>query len=251
MNKTLLLFIQSQNIGVYVNVITHCVNHENVRDIIFIGNQVVAGRKFELTEFIAEIRTQVEDLADNYPQYKSSKLVIPNSTQVNDRIMRVIFSRPQDLIPQIKQRFSKFEEILIDVSGCNKRLASDVMTSFMAAGIYHICQFELADKVYSDEWRQSRKSKLYHDLHTDSVIYYEYDDFSAEGTTSESINKLRAQGRIIRLLLLLSVVLGISVIILINNQQNISAQLAALILALITGLGFLEDSFSLFERLRN
>jgi hypothetical protein len=249
MAKILLLFIQSKTVDVYVNVLTHCVREENVREVYFVGRKELVGKEFELLEFIGQIKNRVVELAEEYPEYVPVRELMPNPAQIEDRIIRLVFVRPQEAIPRLKKRFSDLTGLIVDVTGCDKRLASDVMTSYVASGINHVCHFGLSDKVFSSEWRKMGRSKLYHDL-KDDVTYYEYDDFSESGATISTLNRLRAQGRLIRVLISISVILGCAVVVLINTQQTMLAQITALLLALVTGLGFLEDSFSLFDRFR-
>ena len=92
-------------------------------------------------------------------------------------------------------------------------------------------------------------SKDYHDIYRD-IAYYEYIDFSKAGTTIESFNRMRSQGKLVRLLFIISVVLGVMVFVLIQKQQNIFAQYAAISLALITGLGLINDIFGVVDRLK-
>lgn len=250
MDKILLLFIQSKTVDVYVNVLTHCVVEEGVQEIYFVGREEPVGEHFGLLEFIGQIRGRITQLAEEHSEYIHPRDQMPTAAQVNNRVIRLVFVRPQDAISELKKRFPDLGNLIVDVTGCKKRLASDIMTAYIAGGIEHVCHFQLSDKVFSKEWREMGRGKLYHDLKIDEVAYYEYDDFSKPGATISTLNRLRAQGRLIRFLIVLSVILGFSVFVLINTQQTVLAQVAAIVLAIVTGLGFLEDSFSLFERFR-
>lgn len=90
---------------------------------------------------------------------------------------------------------------------------------------------------------------MYHDIRKD-IIYYEYIDFSKSGTTIESFNHMRSQGRVIRLLFAISISLVVIVFVLIQQQQNTLAQYGAIALAMITGLGLFNDIFGLLDRLK-
>jgi hypothetical protein len=174
---------------------------------------------------------------------------MPSLPQIEGRVIRLVFVSPEQAIPELKRRFPDLENLLVDVTGCQKRLASDVITSYTARGIDHVCHFQLADKVFSSEWRKSGQSMLYHDLKAE-VPYYQYDDFSMPGTTIETLNRLRAQGKAIKILIVIDILLGVAIFVLINAQQTALALISAFVLTVVTILGFLDASLSLFDRFR-
>lgn len=249
MARKLLLFIQSDNPKVYTNVLTHCVQIEGVRDIYFAVNGGAVGRISEAKNKIKKIKKQLEDLLEIHSHYKLASDFIPPMTQVDEKIIRVLFTNPALSVREIKHKIPDFRDLIVDVSGCSKKVSSDIISSYIASGINHVCCFELDDKVYSQEWRQDGLSNMYHDIRGD-IVYYEYIDFSDSGNTIESFNRMRSQGVIIQCLFAISIILGILVIILIQQQQNVFAQYAALLLALVTGLGLFNDVFGLVDRLR-
>jgi lipoprotein signal peptidase len=61
----------------------------------------------------------------------------------------------------------------------------------------------------------------------------------------KSFNRMRSQGKLVTFLLITSIVLGILVFVLIQQQQNILAQYAAIVLVLVTGLGLINDILEL------
>lgn len=245
----LVIFIQSTSYSPYVNVLTHCVKHESVNKIYFVGKEVEPAKKFELLEHIRQIRVELAKYAIEYPQiYEEVLNIFPDPDTVVSQVFYIGYSQPQQLLRQLKSQNLLNERLIIDVTGCSKRLASDIITSYMAAGVLQIRYFELADKVH--DRRVWKKSKMYHDLIEDYVTYYDYDDLSSVGVTAQSINKLRGQGRIIRFLLLLALVLGAVAALLANSNQNNLATLASLVVTAATSLGLIEDSLSIFERFR-
>jgi hypothetical protein len=137
----------------------------------------------------------------------------------------------------------------VDISGCNKKVSSDVISSYILNGISHICCFELDDRVYSQAWKTQGLSRDYHDIRKD-IPFYEYIDFSKAGTTIKSFNRMRSQGKIIKLLLAVSIILGVMVFVLIQQQQNALAQYAVIGLTLVTGLGLINDIFGVADRLK-
>lgn len=249
MARKLLIFIQSDNPGLYANILTHCVQVEGVRDVYFAVNKGEVGRISEAKDKIKKIKKHLEDLLKIHGDYKLASDFMPPLTQIDEKIIRVLFTNPTLSVREIKHRISDFGDLIVDVSGCNKKVSSDIISSYISNGINHVCCFELDDKVYSKEWQQDGLSKMYHDIRKD-IVYYEYIDFSNSGTTIESFNRMRSQGMIIRFLFLVSIILGILVIVLIQQQQNIFAQYAALLLAAVTGLGLFNDVFGLVDRLK-
>ncbi|RCJ39700.1 hypothetical protein A6770_11480 [Nostoc minutum NIES-26] len=250
MAKQLLLFIQSDNPGLYVNILTHCVQVEGVRDIYFAVNEGAIGKLSEAKDQIKKIKEKFEELLANHAaEYQNPYNSMPMLNQVEERIIKILFTNPEISIKNIKKRFPDLNDLLIDVSGCNKKVSSDVISSYISSGIKHICCFELDDKVYSKEWRIKGFSKMYHDICKD-IIYYEYIDFSKSGTTIKSFNRMRSQGQLIRILLALSIFLGVILCVLIQQQQSIFAQYAAMALALVTALGLFNDIFGIVERLK-
>lgn len=250
MTKKLLLFLQSNNTGLYVNIITHCVQFEGVNDIYFAVNSGEVGKLSEAKDKIRKIRNKLETLSSEHQdQYQRPYDIVPSMTQLEERIIKVSFTNPASSILELKKKFNHPDRIIIDISGCNKKVSMDTISSYISNGIKHICCFELDDIVYSPEWKDEGLSKDYHDIYRD-IAYYEYIDFSKAGTTIESFNRMRSQGKLVRFLFIISVVLGVMVFVLIQKQQNIFAQYAAISLALITGLGLVNDIFGVVDRLK-
>jgi len=248
-SNILLLFIQSINTDLYVNIISHCVLEFKVSDVYFVANKELPGKQTEVAKPIRAIKSQLEKLSAEQPIYKKPLDLFPAFTQMEERVIRVNFVQPEELITTIKKKFTDLDNIIVDVSGCNKRLSSDIISSFILAGISHICCFELEDEVYSQEWRDSGKSRLFHDLKDkDGISYYTYVDFSKPGTTIQSFNRMRRQGKMITFLLLLNLISGAAIVTFIQQQQNFFAILAGLLAAVATGLGFFNDVFGLRDR---
>lgn len=250
MTKQLLLFIQSDNPSLYVNILTHCVQVENVRNIYFAVNSGAVGNLSETTNKIRKIKHRFEEFSIKYPDtYRLACETMPLLSQLDERIIRILFTNPEFSIKELKDRFHNIDSLIVDISGCNKKVSSDVISSYMLNGIKHICCFELDDSVYSPEWKNQGLSKDYHDICRD-IVYYEYIDFSSAGTTIKSFNRMRSQGQLVKLLLMISIVLGVTVFVLIQQQQNVLAQYAAIALALVTGLGLINDIFGVADRLK-
>jgi hypothetical protein len=249
MAKKLLIFIQSDNPNLYVNILMHCAKIEGVRDVYFAVNEGAVGKLSEAKDQIRKIRGRFDELLENHNEYQIAYNIMPPLPQIEERIVKVLFTNPAPSIKDLKLRFPGVDTLIVDISGCNKKVSSDVISSYISSGINHICCFELDDRVYSKEWRANGLSKMYHDIGKD-IAYYEYIDFSKSGTTIESFNRMRSQGKIIRLLFAVSVVLGVLVFVLIQQQQSVFAQYAAITLALVTGVGLFNDIFGIVDRLK-
>ena len=175
--------------------------------------------------------------------------IVPSLNQLEEKIVKVLFTNPEFSTKVLIQKFHDVDKLLVDISGCNKKVSSDVISSYILNGISHICCFELDDKVYSQEWKDKGLSRDYHDICKD-IPFYEYVDFSKAGTTIKSFNRMRSQGKLIKLLFVISIVLGVIVFGLIQQQQNILAQYATIALTLVTALGLINDIFGVADRLK-
>ncbi|MFN6481344.1 MULTISPECIES: hypothetical protein [unclassified Nostoc] len=249
MAKQLLLVIQSDNPGLYVNILTHCIQVRGIRDVYFGVNEGAVGKLSEVKEQIRKIRDKFEELLTVHNEYQIAYNSILSLAPIEERIIKILFVNPEASIKNIKRNFLDLDNLIVDISGCNKKVSSDIISSYISSGIKHVCCFELDDRVYSKEWRTKGLSKMYHDIHQD-IVCYEYIDFSESGTTIESFNRMRSQGKVIKLLLVLSIFLGVMVFVLIQQQQSVLAQYAAVTLALITGLGLVNDIFGVVDRLK-
>ncbi len=250
MNKQLLPFIQSDNAGLYVNIITHCVQFEGVHSIYFAVNSGDIGNLSEAREKIKKIKDKFEQLSSKYPNiYRIASDIIPPLNQLDERIIKILFTNPEFSTKDLNRKFHDTDKLLVDITGCNKKVSSDVISSYILNGISHICCFELDAKVYSQEWKTQGLGRDFHDIRKD-IPFYEYIDFSKAGTTIKSFNRMRSQGKIIKLLLAISIILGVMVFVLIQQQQNALAQYAVIGLTLVTGLGLINDIFGVADRLK-
>lgn len=255
MSNTLLLFIQTPNNDVYVNAITHCFHHENVKDVLFVGRQVAPTETYKTFDIIRNIRTNMQQYGDDFSKdYKDALVIVPDSAETRKKkTLFIEFSSPDKLLTEIENQGLSRTELIIDISGCQKRLASDILTSFLSKGFERVCYFELADIVYDSEWKPHLKpfeKKRYHEVRNSDYIYYEYDDLGRTGLSSIRMNQLRGQGRIIRILLVVCLILGIVATIASSQEQTTASLASTAIIAIATTLGLLEDFFNFIERFR-
>jgi hypothetical protein len=244
MAKTLLLLVQSPNIDTYVNVLTHCVKHEQVENIIFVGREGLANESTS-DELVRKICARVRQLAEQHDEYKSVSQSLPPDEKLKDRIERIDFLRPHLSLARLKEKFGKSENVIVDITAASTQVSNSLMASFMTDGFEHICYFALHDKVYSSDWG---KTKLYHDLLEKGHINYSYSDFSKSDSIKYSFDKLRSRGKLVRILLLLSSLLVITVIVLIATQQTNTAQIVAITSVITILAGLLESVANLSKQ---
>lgn len=251
MGRTLVLFTQGRTVDVYVNVIAFCVQECNVSKIYFAGENGTTDKEFQLHEKIHLIKKRIEALSKNYSDYSKSLILL--SSQIKEHIISVNFDRPQDSIPYIKKKFPDIDNLIIDITSCSKHLAGNIISSFIANNINHVCYFELVDKVYAPSWKDSGKALLYHDL-KEPLPHYNYIDFSGPGATIESFNKMRNQGKYITILLVLCLILSGIVFVLILGQQNQYAQIGVIAISFVTILSIVlssvSDSINIWDRFK-
>jgi hypothetical protein len=249
MAKTLLLIVQSRNPDTYVNILTHCVKNERVENIFFIGREGLAEEIAELDELVRKICTRVRQLAEQHNVYISVSQTLPSDEKLRDKIERIDFLRPHLSLAGLRKKHSNADDIIVDITATSTQVSGNLMASFMTDGFDHICYFALHDKVYNPDWERSGKTKLYHDLVDDKgQAYYSYADFSKSDSVKYSFDKLRSRGRWVRILLLLSSLLVISVVMLLATQQTNVAQIAAVISAITILAGLLESFANLSKQ---
>lgn len=260
-DRQLLLFIQGSSTNVYVNVLTHCINHESVQDIYFVVDKGSTDAKREIRrirekfeELLKEPNSESSDHTDLsrfQSEYRKAYGKVPTLYQAENSIIKVVFSKPELSINWIKKRFPNSDNLLIDITGCSKKVSTDIIASYLPSGIEHIKYFELDKVVYEERW----KNKMYHNIRKD-LPYYEYIDFSEPGTTTiSSFNRMRFQGHLIKTLFFVILLLGFLIVFLINEQQSVLAQYASILLSMVTGvgvvLGLLNDTigaYNIFKR---
>lgn len=289
MTKELLLFIQSSNSGLYVNVLTHCIKDKHIQNIYFAVNDGAVGKLSSEKNIIIDIQKKFQNLIEegnklptkyqdfqnyikdnnelvnkyknfniiehkklieNYQIYEDSYNKIKSILEeIEEKLITVNFANPEQSINKIKNRVCDSQSLLVDISGCNKKLASDIISSYILKDIKHICCFELDDEVFSDERKNKGFSKMYHDLRS-NITYYEYIDFSKPGTTIKSFNSMRQQGEYIKLLVVFSFILGVAIFVLIQQQKFALAQYTGIIIFLANGTALLNNSITFFDRFK-
>jgi len=237
MGKTLLLLMQSRTIDTYVNVLAHCVYEENIERVIFVGNEVSPEQSGQLFDLIYKVYTRIDALAQQNVVYEPIKKYLPPDDKISEYTLRMDFLHPHLSIKQLRKKYSNSRDLIFDITAASKHLSTDLLTSLMVENFNHIFHFVLNDLVYMKEWKGS---KLYHDLLGEKKLkWYTYSDLSKSESTSYSFKKLKAQGNIVRGLMIFSVFSVLSVVVLLYLQMTSQAQAAALISLGTVFIGFL------------
>lgn len=211
--KSLILFIQSPNEDPYINIITHCVEDLKIEKIIFIEDNKLNEQQFESLEIINKIRNKINELSENYPCYQQSNEIFPKPSRIQSNLIKISFSFPQQLAKSIKKLGIDHESMIVDITGCSKRVSSDVIVSSLSSNISNIYHFQLANKVYNNDWKKSGKQKLYHDLFDNiedkSIPYFIFDSFGEQGITRDIIHELKYKKNIFQVLFIVLFVITI------------------------------------------
>src|SRR6266496_4754273 len=248
MANTLLVLVQSPKIDTYVNVLTHCVEHEHIDRIVFIGRESLAEENTS-DQLIRKICARVRQLSEQHPHvYKSVSQSLPPDEKLKDKTEYIDFLRPHLSLARLKTKFEKSENVIVDITATSTQVSGSLMASFMTDGFEHICYFALHDEVYTSEWG---KTWLYHDLvDDDRQAHYSYADFSKSESIKLSFDKLRSRGRLVRVLLAVSSLLVLTVIGLLATHQTNVAQIVAITSAITILASLLESATNLSKQVK-
>ncbi|NER81067.1 MAG: hypothetical protein F6K42_16165 [Leptolyngbya sp. SIO1D8] len=258
--KQLLLFLQSKTTDVYVNVLTHCINNENVEDVYFAINEGDSAALLNAREQIRVIMERLDELKKEtsqspenfHQQYQRTSICLSDFYFAErKRVIKILFAKPDLSVKKVKKLFLNSKELVIDISSCNKKVSTDVISCFMSSGIKGIRYFELDSRAYSN----NPQDRIYHKICGEGLPYYDYIDFSEPGnSTLSSFNKMRFQGNVIKTLLFSVFLLALAIIVLIQQQRTSLAQLASILISVATVvsliLGILNSGFDVFDRLK-
>ena len=188
-SKNLVLVIQGTTYAAYVNVLTHCVRHESVNSVYFVGKEHAKRANRDLQRHIGKIRVELEKHVRDHPQiYQIVLDVFPDIEQVTSQLIYLEFSQPQQLIHQLRGKNLLDSRLIIDVTSCGKRLVNDLLMIFMLESEASVGHFELDDLVYNREFWT--KSRMYHDLTEGYDTFYHYDVLTGEGVATNLLSEL-------------------------------------------------------------
>lgn len=211
MNKYLILFFGSGNVGPYINVMAHAVDKYSVERVIFIDlvksplNLKVGFAKF-LNETLPET---LEDLAGN--KYKNQSLQLPKSFKTykdTQHLFDKCLQREEIEYDKLEMRLNDITkerteiEFIIDVTSVPKRIALEIIIACQNIGLKEVNLFELKNQV-------TGLDALYHNLEED--IDYEYINFSNlhKIADNKSVDDQNARNHISALLIAFSVSLNL------------------------------------------
>lgn len=230
--RTLLLFLQSTRVDTYINVIAHCHKREQINGIYFLIEHKPPEEEYKSKDLVNKLKTRVMELSqkyneDNFKEYNIYFDIKTYLSDINDNsetLLSIKFNSSKEILNIIKKLELNKKNVILDVSGCTKKVSTDMIVSCLNCGIHKVCSFELSDIVFSDEWKNSKgdEAKLFHNLSTENNSYYGYNNFANIGITSKILNKLLKKEYLFNILLL--ILLACSILFLIYTFYNTSVQ---------------------------
>jgi hypothetical protein len=247
-SKTLLLFILSSKPEVYINILTHCIEQENVRNVYFVANREVPGRDSVASDEVRKIIQELNKLAAQHDLYKKTLNLMPNPERFAEHIIRADFNNLEKDISIIKKKFGSLDNLILDVTACKKALAMAVISAYMSSQIVQVCCFELEDEVYSESWKAT-KTRLYHDLRDASgVTYYTYHYFSENDTVRKTFARVQRQKAFITVLFFLLLLSSSIIVIRFLGQLDFFPLFFGALSLIISLIGLFNDYFGIRER---
>lgn len=174
MDKTLILFVFSGTVDLYINAIAHCFYHEKVRHLYFVCLDTSELKNFhrdtdEISKIPTNVWNEIDRRAKDSPQ--------DNDTRLYSDIIQGIESRRTEvcnrnkLLDLIKNEISTRntpDNLIIDLSGESKTICIDTYAAVSALGLKNLFCFELA----KDPNNSKTEDKQYHKLHNGTTYRY-------------------------------------------------------------------------------
>lgn len=175
--RILITFASSDNIPTYINSMVNAVVEYNVQSIVIVKTKgFPSGRELNLSEFSSKIKDKVDELAkdENLIYYNAQAEEIRTDTKPDFRgYKRLKEILESSLIPDsitytflrwdVKEILKKFElqgDIIVDLTGADKRAYIDIFMACTSVGIEKIGIFELRRRVN----REKEQFTLFHNL---------------------------------------------------------------------------------------
>jgi len=190
MANTLIVFIGSNNVGTYINAMSHAIDMHQIDQIVLIDLlEVPYEKRFDFSEFVnKKLWDTIKDLAEG--KFEGQEIAIPSNFQTY-KILKKIFGGKKhidsknyqflkDELNDLKGTYSS--NAMIDISGVPKRVAFDILAGCLAVGF---------DKIVTFELKQQRRGveALYHNLKTSD---YEHVKLSSLEQFNENIERYGA-----------------------------------------------------------
>lgn len=190
MANTLIVFIGSNNVGVYINAMSHAIDMHQVDQIVLIDLlEVPYEKRFDFSNFvnntlweaIKDLETgkfsgQQFEIPSNYQTYRKLKDIFGVKKHIDSKNYQFL----KDELNELKKQYGA--NAMIDISGVPKRVAFDILAGCLAVGFQKIVTFEL---------KQQRRGvdALYHNLNASD---YEHVKLSSLEQFRENIERYGA-----------------------------------------------------------
>lgn len=190
MANTLIVFIGSNNVGTYINAMSHAIDMHQVDQIVLIDLlEVPYEKRFDFSSFVnntlwdaireleaGKFGGQEIETPSNFQTYKKLKDIFGVKKHIDSKNYQFL----KDELNQLKKQYGA--NAMIEISGVPKRVAFDILAGCLAVGFQKIVTFEL---------KQQRRGvdALYHNL---SASDYEHVKLSSLEQFLENIERYGA-----------------------------------------------------------
>lgn len=175
--RILITFASSDNIYTYINSMVNAVVEYNIQSIVIVKTKgFPSGRELNLSEFSSKVKDKVDELAkdENLIYYNAKAEEIRTDTKPDFRgYKRLKEILESSLIPDsitytflrwdVKEILNKFEsqgDIIVDLTGADKRAYIDIFMACTSVGVEKIGIFELRRRIE----RGKEQFTLFHNL---------------------------------------------------------------------------------------
>lgn len=262
--RILITFASSDNIYTYINSMANAVVEYNIQSIVIVKTKgFPSGRELNLSEFSGRIKDKIDELAqdENLIYYNANAEEIRTETKPDFRgYKRLRDILESNLIPDsitytflrwdVKEILKKFEtqgDIIVDLTGADKRAYIDIFMACTSVGIEKIGIFELRRRIK----RGNEQYTLFHNLANNKD--FDFVIISKDKAFLDSLELIVARKNnkslylTIIMLLILGVIASLNYFFQINNGENKYAELIIVLITLFTGIFSVIGAWGSFQ----
>jgi hypothetical protein len=153
MAKPLIIFVGSPNVGPYINVMANSVQNHDVDSIALINVlESPSGQQVDFADFANRVLWDtMSNLVEGKYTDRGKELAVPKDCEAYKKLKQVFgnshflhtvnYQFLRDGIEKLRNRYGA--DAIVDVSSVPKRVAIDILTASLAAGMPNIMLFEL------------------------------------------------------------------------------------------------------------
>ncbi len=262
--RILITFASSDNIYTYINSMANAVVEYNIQSIVIVKTKgFPSGRELNLSEFSGRIKDKIDELAqdENLIYYNANAEEIRTETKPDFRgYKRLRDILESNLIPDsitytflrwdVKEILKKFEtqgDIIVDLTGADKRAYIDIFMACTSVGIEKIGIFKLRRRIK----RGNEQYTLFHNLANNKD--FDFVIISKDKAFLDSLELIVARKNnkslylTIIMLLILGVIASLNYFFQINNGENKYAELIIVLITLFTGIFSVIGAWGSFQ----